>query len=831
MTEQSARSPLVSVVVTNFRLTDDVLTALDGVQAVAAADGVLVEAIVVDQASQGDSAERIRAHPSCPIVVVNEHNVGRSAGNMLGARSASGRNIAFLNPNAVPVPGWLRAALDELSADAQVACIASTVLDWDGQRIDSAGGELCVGLPASKRLAGESSTRSTVDMDVLFAPATSIIVRRELFDELGGFEDIFQNAGEDLDLGWRLWAAGHRVRLVARSVLRHRQHGVLDELGPAHRRYAEYRGAMIAIASVAEDGVVAQLLSPLMASAIAKVGPGFPGHGMFEVAPDDPARLRSSIAVPVESVATTAALNDAMHAMAGIEARRQRLRALRRRSDGDIFAAVGLRRDRPVPAGVSELARLLGSPPEGQIPRKVVVATVDVLSERMAGPAIRALEMARVLCAVHEVRLASHQPTTLDVAGIEVVSIRSESEMRDLEQWADVLIVQGYVMAVYPFLEHTDKPIVVDLYDPYHFEQLENQRAKPRWLADQEVANAVASLDRQIRRGDFFLCASEKQRDLWLGHLGAAGRVNPAVYRADESLRSLIDVVPFGLSATGPVQTEPSMRGVIDGIEEGDRIVLWAGGVYNWFDPLTLIRAVDLLRATVPDVRLVFMGMKHPNPDVAEMEVAVRAVELSAELRLTGTHVFFREGWVPYDRRQNFLLEADVGVSTHLMHLETAYSFRTRLLDYLWAGLPIVSTEGDGFAGVIRASGVGRVVPAEDPVTLANVLAELLVDDAVRKGCAQASRDLAARYTWEQALEPLMRFCRHPARSPDAPIQARPAERATEQFPAVTDEGPAGSRRAGLSRDVRTIARAISDDGMAGLAGIVRYKLGTLRSK
>ena len=68
--------------------------------------------------------------------------------------------------------------------------------------------------------------------------------------------------------------------------------------------------------------------------------------------------------------------------------------------------------------------------------------------------------------------------------------------------------------------------------------------------------------------------------------------------------------------------------------------------------------------------------------------MAVAARELADRLGLTGTHVFFNEGWVAYDDRQNYLLDADIGVSTHLDHVETAFSFRTRVLDYLWASLP-----------------------------------------------------------------------------------------------------------------------------------------------
>ena len=76
------------------------------------------------------------------------------------------------------------------------------------------------------------------------------------------------------------------------------------------------------------------------------------------------------------------------------------------------------------------------------------------------------------------------------------------------------------------------------------------------------------------------------------------------------------------------------------------------------------------------------------------MRMVAAARSLSDELGLTDRHVFFNEGWVPYDTRQNFLLDADVGVSTHFDHVEAEFSYRTRVLDYLWAGLPVVMTRG-----------------------------------------------------------------------------------------------------------------------------------------
>jgi hypothetical protein len=169
----------------------------------------------------------------------------------------------------------------------------------------------------------------------------------------------------------------------------------------------------------------------------------------------------------------------------------------------------------------------------------------------------------------------------------------------------------------------------------------------------------------------------------------------------------------------------------------------------------------------VPGVRLFFLGLKHPNPNVPEMRMAVETRRLSDELGLTDTNVFFNEGWVAYEDRQNFLLEADLGVSTHLDHVETEFSFRTRILDYLWASLPVVATGGDSFGDVIDEHGVGLTVPPGDVDALEEALFRLLDDDELAASCREASARLAEDYRWSRVLQPLIEFCRNPRRAPD----------------------------------------------------------------
>ncbi len=399
--------------------------------------------------------------------------------------------------------------------------------------------------------------------------------------------------------------------------------------------------------------------------------------------------------------------------------------------------------------------------------QRILIVTDDVLTERMAGPAIRAWQIAEALSRHHEVVLATTSPTCERSSDRFATEAAGQERFAELERWCTVVLFQGYVLNHVPVLKTTEKVMVVDLYDPLHLEALELGRDQPEPERSYNVASSVRVLGEQMLRGDFFLCASEKQRDLWLGFLSAAGRVNPANYTADPSLRQLIDVVAFGLPDDPPVRDRPAMKGVIPGIGSEDRVVLWGGGVYDWFDPLTAIRAVDRLRASYPDLRLYFLGVRHPNPAIEESRTLTAARALASELGLAGTHVFFNESWVAYEDRSNFLLEADVALSLHVEHIETAYSFRTRILDYIWAGLPIVATRGDGFAEIIAREGLGAVVPGEDVDAAAAAIAALLDDPSARSRCRANAGAVARRFVWSEVLRPLLEFCDSPSRAAD----------------------------------------------------------------
>jgi glycosyltransferase involved in cell wall biosynthesis len=398
---------------------------------------------------------------------------------------------------------------------------------------------------------------------------------------------------------------------------------------------------------------------------------------------------------------------------------------------------------------------------------RVLIVTADVLRPQMAGPAMRAWHTASHLARENEVWLLTTSPyCELAGEGFEVAAASSEA-LYEAARWSEVVVLQGYVTHHNPWLLEREGVTVFDVYDPLHLETLALTQGIAQPVRDAHVQVSIETLNRQLERADFLICATERQRDLFVGQLCALGRVNPLTYDEDPTLRRLIDVVPFGLPDKAPVHSRPALRGVVPGIEADDDLIVWAGGVYDWFDPLTLVQAVASLAERRPKVRLFFMGMRHPNPDVPEMRMAARTRALAEELGVSGKNVFFNEGWVAYDDRENFLTEADVGVTAHFDSAETRYSFRTRCLDYLWAALPVVTTRGDAFAALVEGEGLGIAVPPEDPGALEEALARLLEDKDVAESCRTKAAQVRELYRWSVALEPLAAFCRRPRRAPD----------------------------------------------------------------
>ncbi|MBE1465493.1 glycosyltransferase [Kibdelosporangium phytohabitans] len=767
--------PIVSVVVVNYRGAEDTITCLRSLADDLAYPADRVQVICVDNASGDGSVERIKANAPGVKVVESKANIGFAGGCNLGVQHADGSVVAFLNNDARPHADWVGAAVDVLMAEPTVAAVASKVLDWDGKRIDFVEGGLTWFGMGYKTHQGElDDGRFDTARDVLFGTGSALFVRAAAFKRLGGFDERFFMFYEDVDLGWRLNLRGWRVRYEPKSVAYHKHHRSMSTLDNSRETYLLERNALAALYKNVSDEALGKVLPAALALSIRRAtarGNIDPTQLEITNRPATGPDLTGPIEIPRVSAAAMLAIDRFVEMMPSLKESRAVEQAARVRTDADLLP---LMHDALEPACPEQayleahqnLVATMGLDELYTLRRNVLIVTSDAITERMAGPAIRAWNMADVLGGEHDVRLITMNAHSSPPTAPFDVRHEAPSDMGVHVDWADVVILQGHVLEQVPQLKTSSKIVVCDIYDPMHLEQLEQGRD----LTDARRAHVVEVvtevLSNQLLRGDFFLCASERQRHFWLGHLGAIGRLSPTLYDSDPSVRSLLAVAPFGLSAKPPQRTGPGAREEIASISQDDKLVIWAGGIYNWFDPLTLLHAIDRVRGAHPDVKLLFLGMKHPNPDVGEMDMATRTRALAARLAL-GDNVIFNETWVPFEERQNWLLDADCGVTTHYEHVETTFAFRTRVLDYLWSGLPIVTTTGDSFADLIEREKLGVVVPAEDPRVLAEALEKVLYDKEFAQSCRERIEVVRERFTWETALAPLVEFCRDPRPAAD----------------------------------------------------------------
>jgi glycosyltransferase involved in cell wall biosynthesis len=392
---------------------------------------------------------------------------------------------------------------------------------------------------------------------------------------------------------------------------------------------------------------------------------------------------------------------------------------------------------------------------------RVLIVTEDPVGEILGGAAIRAYEIARGLSDIADVTLAAPgtEPPGLRPARHVPFALDDPRPLRELFPQADVVITRPASPLVAGWLRASGARIVYDLYDPLPLDILEAQASSSR--ERQLLWNTVA-LDQFIEAlytGHHFICGGKRQRDLYLGALLASRLITPAAYAADPSFRTFIDRVPFGIPSEAPQRVGGAgPRTRFPALGEDAQIVLWNGGIWNWLDPVTAVAATVKAAERNPRVRLVFM--RAGLGDGPENREARAAHELARRLGALDRLVFFNDAVVSYADRATWLMDADCMISTNLDHLESNFSFRTRLLDCFWVGVPAVCTGGDELSELIEATDAGVSVPYGDADAAADGIVEVLGRgrESYRDRLLAAGADLV----WPEAIEPLRRILQLP---------------------------------------------------------------------
>lgn len=352
----------------------------------------------------------------------------------------------------------------------------------------------------------------------------------------------------------------------------------------------------------------------------------------------------------------------------------------------------------------------------------------------MSAPAIRAWSLAQALSDRHEVTAAvdGELPDRLTHPLRVVRATRARLLLETMRH--DVVMAACQPPYVLAAARSRGVITVADQYDPVELEigMLEGVERRLRTL------HAL----RRLHHGhaDVVLCASEAQRRVLLTELEQVGRAVGA--------GPSVGIVPFGLSCA-PTRTDATpLRDVFPTIKRSDKIVLWWGKVWRWFDADTAIRAFAPLAESRPDIKLVITAGPPPNAKTEALSIERSAREVAEELGLLGRTVFFLEDWLPYEQRHHCLHEADLGLTLHANTPEAELAARARYMDYAWAGLPCVLAHGDEVSAEFERAGFARLVAPGDTEAVTSAVTQMLDSPELLSHARVAGAVLADRYRW-----------------------------------------------------------------------------------
>jgi hypothetical protein len=228
----------ISAIVLNYNGRRWLARCLD---ALAAQQGApAFETIVVDNASTDGSAELVRdRYPGVRLIEIGS-NRGFAGGNNAGARAAGGRWLAFLNNDTVAASDWLQRLHAAAIAHPDCALVTSRIVRMDAPgTLDSAGDGYIRAGGAFKRGQGMPLAAYARSEEVFGACGAAFTIRRDLFEELGGFDETFFMVYEDVDLSYRARLRGHRCWYAADAVVQHAGSGTLGRVSPAAVFYGQ----------------------------------------------------------------------------------------------------------------------------------------------------------------------------------------------------------------------------------------------------------------------------------------------------------------------------------------------------------------------------------------------------------------------------------------------------------------------------------------------------------------------------------------------------------------------------------------------------------------
>jgi len=294
----------------------------------------------------------------------------------------------------------------------------------------------------------------------------------------------------------------------------------------------------------------------------------------------------------------------------------------------------------------------------------------------------------------------------------------------------------------------SDQQLILDCYVPIYVEI--SARASDDLRGEYDAFhNEVNRWSKVLQRGDVFLCANKNQKRFYQGVLAGLGRVNPATYSDNQIL-----IVPYGIYSDSPVQTHKPITKKL-GKQKNVNKVLWFGAVYPWFDLRLLIQAVNNLNKEGVPTKLVIVGAKNPfngHPDfIKKYDELLEYIDQDKDAKVNTWLV----DWVEFSDRGNWYLDSDVVISINKIGEENELAWRTRLMDYVWADLPVLTNAGDPLGDDLVSNGAAIKLEDISAKGLTASLRASLADKTELEKVRNNLKIVRGKYLWNEVTKPL----------------------------------------------------------------------------
>lgn len=237
MKEQS--HPLVSLVTLNYNYTKVTCEFLESTRQLTYRN---FEVIVVDNGSEVDPTAMLEAgnYPGLRIIL-NHRNLGFTGGNNVGIKHAKGEFIFIVNNDTELTPDLIERLLEPFAADPLIGVVCPKIRFFDSPKIIQYAGYLPMNLLTGRTGAIGSREEDNGQFDISGptngAHGAAMMVKREVIENVGAFEDKFFLYYEEADWSARIIRAGYKIYYNAHGLVYHKESMSIGKHNPVKVYY------------------------------------------------------------------------------------------------------------------------------------------------------------------------------------------------------------------------------------------------------------------------------------------------------------------------------------------------------------------------------------------------------------------------------------------------------------------------------------------------------------------------------------------------------------------------------------------------------------------